>query len=124
MWPLSLLAKKGNDMKTGVVQTGDVIFFPLGFGECLEPVAKKIPSKSKKRKGNVILIGRTGNTHAIKGTGFQIYDSDGKVFLRVTKKVMADHGEHTAKPLSKGDYEIRFVQEHDVFSGLKRAVVD
>lgn len=107
------------------VQTGDVRFIPFGDDNHLDPIAKEIPKNAIRRKTNVVLIGRTGNTHALRGEGATIWDHEGKVFVNVSERVaFAVHGEHSEKPLEPGQYEVRFVQEENVFSGMRAAVVD
>jgi hypothetical protein len=106
------------------VQTGDVIFFPLGYRNTVEPIAEEIPKDAKKRKSLVVQEGRTGNTHALRGEGTTIWDHGGKVFVDVKEIAYATHGEHTDKPLLRGRYEVRNVMEENVFSGMRAAVVD
>lgn len=107
------------------VQTGDVIFFPLGYRNTVIPIADEIPKDAIRRKSNVVQEGRTGNTHALRGEGATIWDHEGKVFVNVKgETAFATHGEHTDKPLNPGSYEVRNVMEENVFSGLKAAVVD
>lgn len=105
-------------------QNGDLLLFPIGYDNCIEPVAKSIPKGAKKIKGALLHLGATGHHHTIKGTGFAILEKDGKRFIRAAKAVHLHHEEHKPLKLPKGEYELRFVQEIDPFSGLKRAVVD
>lgn len=105
-------------------QTGDVLFFPLGYDNCVDPIATEIPKDAKARTNLVVQEGRTGNTHALSGEGTIIFDHEGKVFIDVMEEAIATHGEHTDVALPAGQYEVRNVQEHDVFTGLVRAVID
>lgn len=109
---------------TDYTQTGDVIFYPLGYKNCIDPIADEIPAKAIKRKNLVVQEGRTGNTHALRGEGVAIFDFEGKIFVDVKEIAFATHGEHTDKPLFTGRYEVRNVQEENVFSGMRAAVVD
>lgn len=104
-------------------QTGDILFFPLGYDNCVNPVATEIPPQAKMRNNLVVQEGRTGNTHALKGDA-TIWDFEGNAFINVKTSATAIHGEHTDVVLPAGQYEVRNVQEEDVFSGMKRAVVD
>ena len=105
-------------------QQGDTLLFPLGYQNCVNAIEAKIPADAKVVRGNVYHHGATGNHHRVKGTGFKILEAGGKKFIVATKQVLLTHEEHKPIKLPKGKYELRFVQEIDVLSGLKRAVVD
>ncbi len=107
------------------VQTGDVIFFPLGYRNTVVPIADEIPKEAKRHKSLVVQEGRTGNTHALRGDGATIWEHEGKLFVNVKgEAAFATHGEHTDKPLEPGSYEVRNVMEENVFSGMRAPVVD
>lgn len=104
-------------------QTGDLLFYPLGFPYAADPVATELPKTAVQRKGKIIHQTIGGNPHTIEGAA-AIFEFEGKVFLDVAEDSILKHPEHDDELISAGQYELRHVQEFDHFSELKRAVVD
>lgn len=107
------------------VQQGDCLLFPLGYDNCVIPVADEIPKEAKILKGETVLhYGATGHHHKLTGGAFGIYELDGKRFLDVEEPTSLGHEEHKPFMLPKGKYELRFVMEKDHLKDLVRPVVD
>ena len=95
-------------------QTGDLIYKPID----------SIPKTAKAIKGGLIFKGRSGNNHAIQGSGFKILKDGEQVYLNLTKAATLTHEEHKAGKLPKGKYIVTHVLEQDHFNDLARPVVD
>lgn len=100
--------KGANMAKKNQHRQGDVGIFPT-----------KIPTNAapKKVEGRIVLAyGEvTGHAHAIsevEAQDVEVYEKNGKTYLRVKEPVTVKHEEHTAQPLTPGDYEVRIQREY------------
>lgn len=97
---------------TEFYQTGDVLYFK----------ADSIPKGSKKIKGNIIHQGRDHH-HLIEGS-FQLFESNGEMFIDVKTKSKLTHPEHKTISIPKGVYKKGIVVEYDHFLEESRRVID
>ncbi len=110
-------------MNASYYQTGDLLYFPLGFRYLEKPTAKEIPTEAKRRTGNQIHATPGGNSHGFTGSA-GVLEHEGAVFIDAVEDIVLTHPEHKDLSLPAGKYEIRHVREKDHFAGLIRAVVD
>lgn len=70
-----------------------------------------IPSKARPSFNQTIAIrGETGNAHTIAG---QVYELEGRQFLRLDKPTLIVHPEHESLVVPPGDYEVASVRNYD-----------
>jgi len=102
-------------MKTKQLQQGDV---------CL--TRAKIPAGAKNKAGNVLRDGETtGHAHRVTGTDFNLFESDGRLYVDVKSPDCAlVHEEHHVIELPVGQFEITPVYEYDHFLEESRRVRD
>lgn len=102
-------------MKKGqYIQQGDVI------------IKKVSEVKGKKLKHLTLALGEaTGHHHTIVEGDAELYEDNGKLFLRVNSETaVLGHQEHKAVEIPQGEYEIGIVREYDHFLEESRKVVD
>ena len=103
---------------TRTIRQGDVFVIPATIPTGTRPVARD--------NGRLILAygEATGHSHRIEEIeGCEVYELDGKVYLRITADVPLLHEEHKHPvPISPGEYEV--VQQCEELAGDIRQVAD
>ena len=97
-----------------LIQQGDVLI-------------KKITQIKGKKLNHLILAEgeSTGHKHTITEGDAELYESDGKLYLKViSEKATLTHQEHKTIEIPQGDYAIEIVKEYDHFSEEARNVKD
>ena len=117
------------------IQQGDVLIKKVGTKNIFKKEYPEIPKTAKLVKGNLVLKG-VNNSHALYGGKFQLYkDSDGTLFIKVTKNTTLDHvkdhtvknaihAEHHAQVIPVGEYFVSQVLEYDHQTEESRVVID
>lgn len=103
---------------------------------------KKIPQEAKPVETAVLQYGEhTGHAHrmfdvrtvvgnlavkddAQKEPAFQVFEADGKKFIRVLAPCEVRHEEHKPIAFTPGDFEVSIVREYDHFEEEARSVLD
>lgn len=105
--------------KLKMIVQGDVFLVPCD----------KIPAGAKKVKksarGYVLAEGEaTGHAHCITGSGIEMYESEGILYLKTNKQVQVKHEEHKPVTVAPGIWEVGRVKEYDAFEEEARNVRD
>jgi hypothetical protein len=106
----------GNQMSLPNLQQGDVI---------LRGIAS-LPAKAKAKPGRAIVAyGEvTGHMHEVIGSGVEVYELNGTIYVSAPAGGTIRHEEHRPITLPPGNYEIGIVKEYDHFMEEARNVAD
>jgi len=86
-----------------------------------------VPNDAKRtaKKRVVLAEGETtGHAHRINSTGAELFDLNGRMFLKVVEPAMLTHEEHKHIEIDPGIYEVGRVREYDWLQKMERKVID
>lgn len=85
-----------------------------------------IPKKAKRKKGRAIVAygEATGHCHEVIGSGVEVYEENGTLYVSAPSGGTIKHEEHKPITLPPGDYQIGIVKEYDHFAEEARNVRD
>lgn len=127
-----ILGSPDKQWKSPYSQQGDCVVKKCGTTGVFEEEYPKIPKDAKPVSGSLVLKGQS-NSHALFGGEFQLFDYNGKTFIRVYKPTVLDHvkdmaskehAEHHAQYIPVGEYFIDPVLEYDHIAEESRQVID
>lgn len=98
-------------------------------GDVFLVTCSKIPTGAKRVKesnrGYVLAEGEaTGHAHCVVGSGIEMYESEGTLFLKTNKPVEVKHEEHKPITIAPGTWKVGRVREYDAFEEEARNVRD
>jgi hypothetical protein len=87
----------------------------------------ELPEGSKLRIKDSLTLAEgevTGHAHRIQQRGSELFDFEGRTFIKLMEPATLKHEEHSPITLEPGVWEVGRVQEYDYLSKMVRPVVD